>query len=78
MWHWDGAMGGWNIFGGIMMFVFWAAIIALIVWGIKKLSENNSESKTEVRNDPIGIAKERYAKGEISKAEFEQIKTGLR
>jgi putative membrane protein len=78
MWHFDGAMGGWNIFGGIMMFVFWAVIIALIVWGIKKLSENNSESKIEDRRDPIGIAKERYAKGELAKTQFDQIKNDLR
>ncbi|MBT3363300.1 MAG: SHOCT domain-containing protein [Chloroflexi bacterium] len=71
-------MGGWNIFGGIMMFVFWGAIIALVVWGINRLSQNNSTSKTESRHNPIDIAKERYAKGEISKVEFEQIKSDLR
>ena len=77
MWHFDGAMGGWTIFGGIMMIVFWVAIIALVVWGIKKLSEKNPDSKNEDRRDPVDVAKERYAKGEITKLEFEQIKRDI-
>lgn len=78
MWHFDGTMGGWSIFGGIMMIVFWVVIIALVVWWIKKLSEKNPDSKNEDKHDPIDVAKQRYAKGEITKVEFEQLKRDLR
>ena len=76
MFHmWDpSVMGWWWLFGGLWMVVFWGGIIALIVWGIKKLTERGG---TASKNDPLDMAKERYAKGEISREEFEQIKKAL-
>jgi putative membrane protein len=71
-------MGWWMIFGGIWMLVFWGAIIALIIWGIKKLTERrNSGHGPQVKSDPLDIAKERYARGEISREEFDQIRKDL-
>jgi len=64
----------WFGFGGLWMFLFWGALIAFIVWAIIKLTkQDNSVSKI----NHIDIAKERYAKGEISKEEFEQIRKDL-
>ncbi len=64
-------------FGGWMM-IFWVVIIALIVWGVIVLvKRGSSTSDTSQKHDPLDIAKERYAKGEISKEEFEQIKKDL-
>lgn len=71
---WFDGMGWWMIFGGLWMLVFWGGFIALIVWGIVKLSQRNGSAP---KGDPLGIAKERYAKGEISKEEFAQIKKDL-
>ena len=62
------------LFGGIFMIVFWGGLIALIVWGIIRLTKRND---TTPRHNPLDIAKERYAKGEINKEEFEQIKKDL-
>jgi len=78
MWYWHDGMGWWMMFGGIFMLLFWGAIIALVVWGISKLRErgDSSTGPTEKRT-PLDIAKERYAKGEISQEEFEQIKKNL-
>jgi len=60
------------------MLVFWVLIIALVVWGIKKVTERGgSGSGTLEKRDPLDIAKERYAKGQISKEEFDQIKKDL-
>ena len=64
-------------FGGWMIIV-WVVIIALIVWGVIALVKRNSfSSDTRQKHDPLDIAKERYAKGEISKEEFDEIKKNL-
>jgi putative membrane protein len=74
MWGWHEGMGWWMTFGGILFVIFWGAVIALFVWGFRKTTDkgNSVESKK-----PLNIAKERYAKGEISKEEFDKIKQGL-
>ncbi len=71
---WFDGMGWWMIFGGLWMLVFWGGLIALIVWGIMKFSRRNGSRS---KRDPLEIAKERYARGDISKEEFEQIKKAL-
>ena len=67
-------MGWWWAFGVFWMVIFWGGLIALIIWGIKKLTQRDSSTS---KRDPLDIAKERYAKGEISEAEFNQIKKNL-
>jgi len=64
--------------GVIFILLFWGTIIALVVWGINKLRERGgaSTSSTE-KYIALDIAKERYAKGEISQEDFEQIKKNL-
>ncbi len=57
MWHmWDIpiGMGWWMAFGWLWMVVFWGGLIALIVWGIKKLTERGS---TTPKHDPLDVAK---------------------
>ncbi|UCH43896.1 MAG: SHOCT domain-containing protein [Dehalococcoidales bacterium] len=74
MWDVPSGMGWWIGFGGIWMIIFWAGLIALVVWGITKLSKR--EGSTQGRN-PTDVIKERYARGEISREEFEQMKKDL-
>lgn len=75
MWHWHDGMGWWMVF---WMVLFWGVIVALVVWGIKRLTgRDGSGSSTSEKRDPLDIAKERYARGEISREEFEQIKKDL-
>jgi putative membrane protein len=74
MWDMSLGMGWWWVFGGVWMLIFWGGLIALIVWGIKKLTERGG---TTSKRDPLDVAKERYARGEISREEFEQIKKDL-
>lgn len=66
-----GSMMGW--FGGsIMMVLFWGAIIYFIVWIV-----HNNKTNGESGKKSIDILKERYAKGEIDKKEFEEKKKDL-
>ena len=74
----DGAGWGWMIFGAFWMVLFWGAVIALIVWVVKKLTERGDSGQGPgARRDPLEIARERYARGEISREEFEQMKKDL-
>jgi putative membrane protein len=75
MWDWSYGMNGWwMVLGGIMMVLFWGGLILLVIWGIKKLTERPG---TVDKHTPLDIVKERYARGEISQEQFEQIKKGL-
>jgi len=60
---------GFSYFGMFFMLVFWGLIIWLVIWLIKTYSKP-SESALE-------ILKKRYANGEMSKREFDQIKKDI-
>lgn len=64
-------MGG--AFGGIAMLFFWILFILFIVWIVKEVSGKDSNSSSRA----LDILKERYAKGEINKEEFEAKKKDL-
>jgi putative membrane protein len=65
------------MYGGFWMIIVWIVIIGLIVWGVVALVKHSSRSDSGSNRTPLDIAKERYAKGEITKEEFEQIKKNL-
>jgi putative membrane protein len=67
-------MGWWMAFGGLWVVVFWGVCIALVIWGVHRLTRRNDSSQ---RQSPLDLAKERYAKGEINHEEFEKIKKDL-
>ena len=65
-----------NMFGGgLMMIFFWIAIIWLIIWLARKSHWNSTDKSS--KNNALDILKERYAKGEINKQEFEEKKKDL-
>ncbi len=69
-----------NGFGGMMFgWIFWIIIIAVIIWAvIQFVNKSASQSKQEHTNEsPLEILKRRYAKGEITKDEFERMKKDL-
>ena len=74
MMYWHGMDGGWMIFGAIMMVIFWAGIIWAIAWGIRRASHHTYSRENMT---PLDIAKARYAKGEITKDQFDQLKKDL-
>ncbi|GAB6138203.1 SHOCT domain-containing protein [Halanaerobaculum tunisiense] len=80
-------MHGWGhgmrgFFGGgmIMMGLFWLVVIGLVIYLVKNNNNNslnNQQRQIKLQEDPIEIAEKRYAKGEISKEELEEIKEEL-
>ena len=68
----DGMMGygvGFHGFG----WIFWLLIIVLIFFLIRSASDSSNKSDKSA----LDILKERYAKGEISKEDFEEKKKHL-
>jgi putative membrane protein len=62
--------------GAIIGLVVLAVLLGLAVWGIVALTRRGgSVSKG---NGAMAIVRERYARGEIKKEEFDQIKRDLR
>jgi len=74
-----GLFGGWGIVWMIFIFIFIAAIITgiilLIVWMVKKTSYSGYPQDKQGR--ALDILKERYARGEITKKEYESIKKDI-
>lgn len=67
-----GARGG---IGWILMIIFWVAVIIGVMMLIRYLwSAQKQGPSTPDRTDPMRILKERYAKGDIDKEEFEERK----
>lgn len=76
MWnnYW-GNMMGWGFGGWFMMLFFFCVVIALIVWamrGFHGFHDHGAHGKSALE-----VLKERYAKGEITKQEFEATKKDL-
>ena len=75
-------MGDWGMgwFGMIFMIIFWGLIIVGLVLLIRWLIQNTSgKGQTSVRtgSNAMDILKERYARGEISRDEFESMKKDI-
>lgn len=71
MWGYDHPMNFG--FGGIFMWLFWIALIVLIVWLLK----NGIGGQQRRSNTALDILEQRYARGEIDKEEFEEKKRDL-
>ncbi len=83
MCSWFGGPGAGGWFGGGMfmmlpMLIFWC----LVIWGgfilVRKLIQTSQENRPMgTSQTAMEILKERYAKGEISREEFEKMKQDL-
>ena len=88
-----GGYGGGSIVGGLLMMVFWVAVVAgivlLIVWLVRQASGGYGHGPHAHGHGPhahghgtagesaIDILNNRYARGEIDKAEYAQKKKDL-
>lgn len=66
---------GW--FGPIIMIAFWVVLIIGIVYLIRWIAGSTGSGSSSGHEAPLDILKKRYARGEISKEEFEQMKKDL-
>jgi len=74
MMHWGDY--GWGMgFGWLFMIIFWVLVILGVVYVIKLVGERARKEKRE--ETALAILKKRYAKGEVTKEEFEKMKDDL-
>jgi putative membrane protein len=78
MWGYMDGGSGWGMaFGTVSMLLFWFLLIAAIVMLIRYLSGTGISSERRREKTALDILKERYARGEIEREEFEQKKHDL-
>ena len=76
--YWGSRWDGFGPFMMLPMILFWILIIVVGILLVRKLwRESPDKQVPTVSKTALDILKERYAKGEISKEEFEQIKKDI-
>ncbi|MBE2199483.1 MAG: SHOCT domain-containing protein [Anaerolinea sp.] len=73
---------GMGFGSAIWMIIFWVIIIGGGIWLLAAIfprisTSTSAEGRTELKDDPLAILKNRYARGELSKEEFETIRHDL-
>ena len=69
-----------NGFGGMWFgWIFWIIIVVAVVWAVIQFSSRNQQNPPGNKpvESPMDILKKRYARGEITKDEFERMKKDL-
>jgi len=71
---------GWGHmrFGGLMMVLFWGALLALAVLLVRRLTRDRDEALSQQRPTALDLLQERYARGEIDQQEYKQRRRDLR
>ena len=78
-WHWEMHPVWWMWGAGglvmmLMMLVFWGVVITALVLGIRWLARQDHGSR---HDSALAILRERYARGEINREEFEARRRDL-
>ena len=71
---------GMGLGGGLVMVLFWGALIMGAVWLARGLFPNGQQppaSSTRLEASADEILKQRYARGEITKEQYEQMRRDL-
>jgi putative membrane protein len=79
-----GMMGFGGLFGFLLMLLFWGGIIALAVWLVSLLfpgatgqSTSTPDGNGREGETALEILKKRYAHGELSRHEYQQMRQDL-
>ena len=72
--YWDGAFGYGMFFGPLVMILFLAALVVAVVWLVRAVAGSAPNQKVD---SAVETLKERFARGEIDRTEFEDRKKAL-
>ena len=70
-----GMMAGMGWLMALTMLLFWAGVLALLIWGAVNLLPNRAPG---AELDAVEIVRQRFARGEISREEYQQVVETLR
>lgn len=76
----DRSMSGWNHmmgyggYGGMFMWLILIIGLAVVIYFVINRNKTTGNSINSTREIPMDILKKRYAKGEITKEEFDKLK----
>ena len=73
-WGWHDSM----MFGGGFMWIVWLLLTAGVVWLVATLVASRARQGNPTGTSAADIVKERYARGEIDRIEYEQKLEDLR
>lgn len=70
---------GWGMgYGWIFMLVFWALLIAAVVWAVSRLAPRSDRDEGfGPRETPLEVLQRRLANGEVSPEEYLRIRDEL-
>lgn len=75
MWHGHGWMWGLGMgFGGVAMVAFWGVVIVGVILLIQSLG---GATGGQIHDTPLTVLKRRYAAGQITREQYEQIRKDL-
>ena len=72
---WNGGMGSYTLWGWLFMLVVMVLIVLGVVWLVRSLANNKNGSS---KNSALDTLKQRYAKGEITKKQFDAMKQDIK
>ena len=69
-----GGLSGWWLIGMGMMVLFLVAVVALVIWVMRSLFPRQTRTSYD---QSLETLRQRYARGEINAAEYEQARARL-
>jgi len=71
-----------GMFGGMWFgWLFWIILIAIVIWAVLQFTNRNQPANHSTniveKETPLDILKKRYAKGEITKEEYDEMRKNI-
>lgn len=73
MWHTGDGWGWWMLFGWVWMILFWGLIVWAVIAVTSRLTGDRRPERG-ARSDALVILEERYARGEITAQQFDEMR----
>lgn len=74
MWRAHDGAGWWMMWGGALWLLFWVAVAYVVVNLVRVRRDDRHVSS---QSSPLDIAAQRYASGEITREEYQQMRDDL-